>query len=114
MAGDEQPNAPQGLTLPNSVSGRPVQAAWSTPLQPGDIPDDKASSKTRPTIADAVASIKTEDFANIASTPCSRNGFMTGIVTGAAAGGLKLVVRGERTDHQQRHPLEEVANETLL
>ncbi len=95
MAGDDQPNAPQGLTLPNSVSGKPVQAAWSTPLQPADNPNDEASSKQRPTISNAVASIKTEDFANVASTPCSRNGFMTGIVTGAAAGGLKLVVRGK-------------------
>ncbi|KAM0670153.1 hypothetical protein ACQRIT_002650 [Beauveria bassiana] len=91
MAGDDQPNAPpQGLTLPTSVSGRPVQAAWSTPLQPADSP---MSSSKRPTISDAVASIKKEDFTTVASTPCSRNGFMTGIVTGAAAGGLKLVLR---------------------
>ncbi|OAA82209.1 Cox20/FAM36A [Akanthomyces lecanii RCEF 1005] len=95
MAGDDQPTAPQGLTLPNSVSGKPVQAAWSTPLSPADNPDDKSSSKQRPTITNAVASIKTEDFANVANAPCARNGFMTGIVTGAAAGGLKLVVRGK-------------------
>ncbi|KAJ4163725.1 hypothetical protein LMH87_005433 [Akanthomyces muscarius] len=93
MAGDDQPTAPQGLTLPNSVSGKPVQAAWSTPLSPADNPDDKSSSKQRPTITNVVASIKTEDFANVANAPCARNGFMTGIVTGAAAGGLKLVVR---------------------
>ncbi|OAR00757.1 hypothetical protein LLEC1_05734 [Akanthomyces lecanii] len=94
MAGDDQPTAPQGLTLPNSVSGKPVQAAWSTPLAPADNPVDTGSSKPRPTITNAVASIKTEDFANVANAPCARNGFMTGIVTGAAAGGLKLVVRG--------------------
>ncbi|OAA56060.1 Cox20/FAM36A [Cordyceps fumosorosea ARSEF 2679] len=96
MAGDDQPNAPQGLTLPTSVSGKPVQAAWSAPLRPADDPSSgnaSASTSKRPTIADAVASIKSEDFAKVANTPCSRNGFMTGIVTGAAAGGLKLVVR---------------------
>lgn len=96
MAADDQSNAAAGLTLPNSVSGKPVQAAWSTPLQPADDPNAQSGSNSRPTISDAVASIKTEDFANVAGTPCSRNGFMTGIVTGAAAGGLKLVVRGMR------------------
>ncbi|EGX96366.1 hypothetical protein CCM_01022 [Cordyceps militaris CM01] len=90
MAGDDELQAPQGLTLPQSVSGKPVQAAWSTPVED---PDDKTSPTKRPTIAHAVASIKTEDFAKVANAPCSRNGFMTGIVTGAAAGGLKLVVR---------------------
>ncbi|KAJ6786468.1 hypothetical protein PWT90_06506 [Aphanocladium album] len=93
MAGNDPSNEPQGLTLPNSVSGKPVQAAWSTPLQAADDPDNKTGSKQRPTISDAVASIKTEDFANVASTPCSRNGFLTGIVTGAAAGGLKIILR---------------------
>ncbi|KAJ3496833.1 hypothetical protein NLG97_g2365 [Lecanicillium saksenae] len=93
MAGDDPSNPPQGLTLPNSVTSKPIQVAWSTPLRATDGPDDNSASKQRPTISDAVASIKTEDFANIANTPCSRNGFMTGIVTGAAAGGLKIIIR---------------------
>ncbi|ATY63100.1 Cox20 FAM36A [Cordyceps militaris] len=108
MAGDDELQAPQGLTLPQSVSGKPVQAAWSTPVED---PDDKTSPTKRPTIAHAVASIKTEDFAKVANAPCSRNGFMTGIVTGAAAGGLKLVVRCKGFLHYTKQTKGHRANE---
>lgn len=96
MAGEDPSKGPEvpGLQIPTSVTGKPIMAAWSQPLQPGDS-DGKDMTNQRPTISTAVASIKKEDFTNVVNTPCARNGFMTGIVTGAAAGGLKVVVRGE-------------------
>ncbi|KAL0939730.1 uncharacterized protein CTRU02_206339 [Colletotrichum truncatum] len=46
------------------------------------------------TISEAVKTIKSEDFLNVAQTPCARGGFLTGIATGAGVGGLRYVFRG--------------------
>lgn len=39
--------------------------------------------------------IKKDDFTNVANTPCARQGFLTGIASGAGVGGLKFVINGE-------------------
>ncbi|KAF4126174.1 cytochrome c oxidase assembly protein subunit 20 [Geosmithia morbida] len=66
---------------------------WSKPI---DEKDQQAAGGNgqRPTITDAVGMIKPEDFANVAETPCARNGFLTGIGAGFGAGGLRFVVGG--------------------
>ena len=53
------------------------------------------STNTRPTISEAVSMIKKDDFTNVANTPCARQGFLTGIASGAGVGGLRFVLRGE-------------------
>lgn len=71
---------------------------WSKPMEEQDQQrqtTEGTNSKEGPTISEAVSMIKTEDFANIANTPCSRNGLLTGIGAGAGLGGLRFVVRGK-------------------
>lgn len=80
------------MQLPTSVSGKPIAAAWSVPLTEEEV---KAKEAQKPaTIVNAMSTIKTEDFSNVVNTPCARNGFLTGIIAGAAGGGLRIVVRG--------------------
>ncbi|OAQ66422.1 hypothetical protein VFPPC_14334 [Pochonia chlamydosporia 170] len=71
---------------------------WSKPIEQLEQPDnqgnDKNTNNGRPTISDAVGMIKTEDFANVHNTPCARQGFLTGIATGAGFGGLRFVLKG--------------------
>jgi hypothetical protein len=64
---------------------------WTEPLEHGDKP------QTRPTIREAAATIKTEDFANFARLPCVQKSLLTGIALGAGVGGLHLIVRGEQS-----------------
>lgn len=74
---------------------------WSKQIEQSEQPDtqgnDKNTNNGRPTISDAVGMIKTEDFANVHNTPCARQGFLTGIATGAGFGGLRFVLKG--TEH---------------
>ncbi|ORY68250.1 uncharacterized protein BCR38DRAFT_320380, partial [Pseudomassariella vexata] len=44
-----------------------------------------------PTISDGIKTIKTEDFLAVHRIPCAREGFMTGIGSGAVVGGLRYV-----------------------
>ncbi|KAJ6441016.1 Cox20/FAM36A [Purpureocillium lavendulum] len=71
---------------------------WSKPIEQKDGQSQDGSGtpspQGRPTLTDAVATIKSEDFVNVASTPCARNGFLTGIASGAGVGGLKFVLQG--------------------
>ncbi|PHH85903.1 hypothetical protein CDD83_11019 [Cordyceps sp. RAO-2017] len=82
--------------------GQKTLHLWSKPLDGADAPQDGAASgdaagSTRPTLSDAVATIKKDDFVNVASTPCARQGFLTGIASGAGLGGLKFVLQGNAT-----------------
>lgn len=45
-------------------------------------------------LAEAVKSIKPEDFLEVHKSACGRQGLMTGIVAGAVVGGLRFVWRG--------------------
>ena len=75
--------------------GQKTLHVWSKPVEEGANPTEAATpSNQRPTISEAVSTIKTEDFANIANTPCARQGLLTGIATGAGVGGLRFVLRG--------------------
>lgn len=66
---------------------------WAEPMKEGDM------SNARPTISEAAGTIKTEDFANIATYPCARTGFLQGIGAGFGMGGLRFVVGGRSTQH---------------
>lgn len=63
---------------------------WSKPV--GE--QDAANPNRQPTIADAVSTIKAEDFKNVANTPCARNGLLTGIASGFGVGGLRFILSG--------------------
>ncbi|KAI5467078.1 hypothetical protein BGZ63DRAFT_346105 [Mariannaea sp. PMI_226] len=89
---DEQP-LPSASAQPQLGPGDKTLHVWSKPVQEGDSPSAQNPNE-RPTISGAVSMIKKEDFANIASTPCARQGFLTGIASGAGLGGLHFVVRG--------------------
>jgi cytochrome c oxidase assembly protein subunit 20 len=51
-----------------------------------------ALSARQPTISDAWASVKAGDFLSVHQAPCSRDGFLTGIGSGAAVGALRFVL----------------------
>lgn len=72
---------------------------WSKPADPKDQvqgPQDgsDAAPPGGPRLKDAVAMIKKEDFLNVASTPCARQGFLTGIASGVGMGALRFILHG--------------------
>lgn len=89
---DERPNA-----------NEKVLHVWSKPIAEGDqVPGPQVPAKnpdgtpreSRSAFSEAVSMIKKEDFANVANTPCARQGLLTGIGAGAGLGGLKFVIQG--------------------
>lgn len=93
---------------PNPNQNQKTLHVWSKPVEQKDeaqsLPgqqqqDGPGTPSTRPTITDAVSMIKKEDFANVASTPCARQGFLAGIASGAGLGGLKFVLHGAPTSN---------------
>ncbi|POR36139.1 Cytochrome c oxidase protein 20, mitochondrial [Tolypocladium paradoxum] len=90
--------APNSENEPPNPSQKTLHV-WSRPVEQRDgqqqqQQDGSGTPNARPTITDAVSMIKKEDFANVASTPCARQGFLTGIASGAGLGGLKFVLHG--------------------
>lgn len=84
MASNPGNGNPSGGPQPNQKTLN----VWSKPIQ------EKDAAGAQPTISEAVGMIKPEDFTNVASTPCARNGLLTGIGTGFGAGGLRFVLGG--------------------
>lgn len=64
-------------------SGHPTSPSEGQPSRP-----------SRPTLRDGVQSIKYEDFFKVHQIPCARDGFLTGIGTGAAVGVVRYTVGG--------------------
>lgn len=79
---------------------------WSKPIDAADEPsattspdglsDGPKHPNYRPSFSEAVATIKKEDFASVATAPCARQGFLTGIAAGAGFGGLKFILKGSQ------------------
>ncbi|KND89330.1 Cytochrome c oxidase protein 20, mitochondrial [Tolypocladium ophioglossoides CBS 100239] len=93
---ENEPPNPNQKTL--HVWSKPVEQKDEAQSSTGQLQQDGSGTpNTRPTITDAVSMIKKEDFANVASTPCARQGFLTGIASGAGLGGLKFVLQGNAT-----------------
>ena len=61
----------------------------SVPLPEGVDPNKRA------TIGEAAKMIKAEDLLKVHQAPCSREGFLTGIGSGAAVGFLRYIAGGE-------------------
>ncbi|OLN96191.1 Cytochrome c oxidase protein 20, mitochondrial [Colletotrichum chlorophyti] len=80
--------APGTAPSPNTPKLSPTEFQSNFPPQEG------GSAKGYPSIGEAVKSIKWEDFLNITQIPCARDGFLTGIASGAGVGGLRYVWRG--------------------
>lgn len=105
-------------TNPNAkklhVWGRPLDSPSSSPSAPDATPNEKpvdgkpAGDKSLDgkdfqqnfpesngvSLADAVKSIKAEDFFDVHKSACGRQGLMAGIVLGSLVGGLRFVWRG--------------------
>jgi hypothetical protein len=75
---------------PPDAAGQKTVNVWAKPVDE----QDATNPNRHPSISEAVSTIKPEDFANIASTPCARNGFLTGIASGFGLGGLKFILSG--------------------
>lgn len=89
MASNPGPDK-QPQQLPLDAAGQKTVNVWAKPVDE----QDAANPNRHPSISEAVSTIKPEDFANIASTPCARNGFLTGIASGFGLGGLKFILSG--------------------
>ncbi|KAJ4255535.1 hypothetical protein NW762_009532 [Fusarium torreyae] len=91
MASNPQDGQPQ--------PGEKTLHVWSKPIEQNEAAaatgeNGATSTNNRPTISEAVSMIKKDDFTNVANTPCARQGFLTGIASGAGVGGLRFVLRG--------------------
>ncbi|KAF5606747.1 Cox20 FAM36A [Fusarium subglutinans] len=83
----------------NPQDGQPMPGdktlhVWSKPIEQNEATTVNGEhgatpTNTRPTISEAVSMIKKDDFTNVANTPCARQGFITGIASGAGIGGLR-------------------------
>lgn len=61
----------------------------SVPLPEGVDPNKRA------TVGEAFKTIKGDDILKVHQAPCSRDGFITGIGSGAAVGFLRYIIGGE-------------------
>lgn len=61
----------------------------SVPLPEGVDPNKRA------TVGEAFKTIKSDDILKVHQAPCSRDGFITGIGSGAAVGFLRYILGGE-------------------
>lgn len=61
----------------------------SVPLPEGVDPNKRA------TVGEAFKTIKSDDILKVHQAPCSRDGFITGIGSGAAVGFLRYIIGGE-------------------
>jgi cytochrome c oxidase assembly protein subunit 20 len=78
------PSSPTPTALPQQQSPTPTAAEAESAR--------KSLAAHQPTIADAWSSVKAGDFLSVHQAPCSRNGFLTGIGSGAAVGALRFVL----------------------
>ena len=87
------PGNGDGSAPPNSA-GQPVDpnqktlSVWSKPVEAKDVTNE------RPSISEAVSTIKPEDFSNLANYPCTRNALLHGIGAGFGMGGVRFIVGG--------------------
>lgn len=85
MASNTGGNGP--LPPPSNPNEKTLNV-WSKPV------DEAANPNRQPSVSEAVSMIKTDDFKNVANTPCARNGFLTGIASGFGVGGLRFILTG--------------------
>lgn len=101
-ASPSSPNQPTPNQTPGSAGddqSRKAQAAAmerfaevslkSKPLPEGVDPNKRA------TVGEAFKTIKSDDILKVHQAPCSRDGFITGIGSGAAVGFLRYIIGGE-------------------
>ncbi|KAI9147723.1 Cytochrome c oxidase protein 20 [Paramyrothecium foliicola] len=86
-------NAQDGQPGPNEKTLH----VWGKPLEHQAVPEGSApvTPPARATLSETMSSITKDDFLNVPNTPCSREGLLTGIATGAGVGGLKFVIHGK-------------------
>ena len=63
-----------------------------------NFPREAGGAMNHATVSDAVKTIKPEDFLSVTNTPCARDGFMGGIISGALVGGIRFVMSGRFQD----------------
>ncbi|KAB5518120.1 hypothetical protein GE09DRAFT_514106 [Coniochaeta sp. 2T2.1] len=81
MAPSELPSYPAATTNPNpQLQPRPAD------------PSSSPGPQKQPSIFDVITTIKPADILSVHQAPCSRSGFLTGIGSGAAIGGLRFIL----------------------
>lgn len=53
-------------------------------------------------MSEAFKTIKPEELLTVTQTPCARDGFIGGILTGAAVGGVRFIMRGKYRSAETR------------
>ncbi|KAK2030112.1 cytochrome oxidase biogenesis protein, Cox20 subunit [Colletotrichum zoysiae] len=79
---------------PPAIPGQEQKKLDPTEFQKNFPPQERNAQTGYPSISEAVKTIKWSDFLDVFNTPCARDGAITGIVVGAAVGGLRMVMRG--------------------
>ncbi|KAK1753158.1 hypothetical protein QBC47DRAFT_387894 [Echria macrotheca] len=80
---------PQPPSTPPSPSTPPAD---DQPPAPNPPSPETTYKPARATIGEVVGTIKPADFLKVHETPCSKQGFLTGIGTGAAVGVLRWIL----------------------
>ncbi|KAK1776659.1 hypothetical protein QBC45DRAFT_212314 [Copromyces sp. CBS 386.78] len=84
------PTAPsQDLQPPQPTT---TSSSSQEPSLPGQPQQQQQQHTNRIPISDAISSIKPQDFLSVHETPCARQGFMTGIGSGASIGVLRWIM----------------------
>ncbi|KXH39992.1 hypothetical protein CSIM01_10823 [Colletotrichum simmondsii] len=96
--GEGAPGSTTPTTASPATSTSPEQAS-DPKLNPTDFQknfptQDGAAAPGYPSIGEAVKTIKSDDFLSVTQTPCARDGFLTGIASGAGVGGFRYVFGG--------------------
>lgn len=94
MASTNPPTLPDSEEAARQRQAAAAQRYAEVSLKSKPIPEGVDPNK-RATIGEAVKTIKPEDLLKVHQAPCTREGLLTGIGSGAATGFLRYIIGGE-------------------
>ncbi|KAK3391328.1 hypothetical protein B0T20DRAFT_423411 [Sordaria brevicollis] len=94
LSGDSSPSASTPTAPSQDLQPPQSQTPPAAPIpgQPQQQQDKSKNNTTRVSLTEVVNTIKPEDFLSVHETPCARQGFMTGIGSGAGIGVLRWIM----------------------
>ncbi|CCC12928.1 hypothetical protein SMACR_06070 [Sordaria macrospora] len=92
LSGGSAPSAPSQDLTPPTGQQPPAQSITNNAVPESQQPKKQHTNSTYIPISTALSSIKPEDFLSVHETPCARQGFMTGIGSGASIGVLRWIM----------------------
>ncbi|KAK3347803.1 hypothetical protein B0H65DRAFT_461447 [Neurospora tetraspora] len=103
LSGGSSPSSPAPSAPSQDLTPPTGQQPQQTPPPQGQSPADAAQQPPQPTkkqpqhtnrisLTEAVSTITPTDFLSVHETPCARQGFMTGIGSGAGIGALRWIM----------------------